>query len=150
MKVGLMLLLILGLYLSLVPATTGAQTKCVKITFEVDSKPVSSNKFKVLINADGQIIESKLTDNGFIVPPEVNTASKLEVRFVAGEYDLLFSALTKHHFDSEWIIGASNPTFKEEPDLPLKKDGKELRLVYYIEFRPKDAEGTKWITRVYR
>lgn len=150
MRVRLILVLVLGLYLSMLPAMTKAQSECVKVRFEVDGKHVPGNEFKVLINADGQTIESKLTENGFVVPSVVRTAKKLEVRFVAGEYDLLFSPLTKDHFDSEWVIGVNNPPFKEEPDLPLSKDGKELRLVYYIEFRPKEAEGTKWVTRVYR
>ena len=153
MRVRVIVVVTLALCLQILilfPLVNKAQTKCVKIKFEVDGKRVPGNKFKVLIYADGHGLQSRLTADGFVVPDEVSTAKKLEVRFVAGRYDLFFGPLTKHHFDSEWVIGVSNPPFKEEPDLPLLKDGKELHLVYHIEFRPKHAEGTKWISRIYK
>jgi hypothetical protein len=150
MRVQMVLLVLLGFFLWTPPVSTEAQSWFVKIRFEVDGKHVLSGKFKVLINADGQTIEPRLLDNGFVVPPEVSHSKKIELRFVSGEYDLLFSPLTKDHFDSEWIIGVNNPPFEKRSEVPLVKDGKELRLVYYIEFHPKSAEGTKWVTHVYK
>jgi hypothetical protein len=150
MRVTVIIVAIMSFYLAMLPFSTKAQTECVKIKFEIDGKEIVGEKFKVLIDADGQIIEPKLLKNGFIVPPEVNNWQKIELRVVFREYDLRFSQLTKYHFDGEWIIGVNNPPFKEQSDLPLWKDGKELRLIYYIEFHPNNAEGTGRIAGVYK
>lgn len=149
MKIGMILVAVL-ICLVMLPVSTDAQTECVKIKFEVDGKEVVGQKIKILINADGQTIEPKFLEGGFVVPPEISDYQKIEIRFVSGEYDLLFSSLTKYHFDSEWLVGVNNPPFKEQAKTSVPQDGKELKLIYYIEFHPKNAENTKWITRVYK
>lgn len=134
----------------MLPVSTKAQTECVKIKFEIDGKEIVGEKFKVVIDADGRTIEPKLLKNGFVVPPEVSNWKKIELRFVFGEYDILLNPLTKYHFDGEWLIRVNNPPFQEQTDLPLWKDGKELRLIYHISFYPKNAEGTGRIIPVYK
>jgi hypothetical protein len=150
MKIVVLLVAITALYLAMLSVSTKAQTECVKIKFEIDGKEVVGEKFKVLIDADGQTIEPKLLENGFVVPPEVSNWQKIELRFVSGEYELLFSPLTKYHFDSEWIIGVNNPPFKEQDETSASQEGKELKLIYYIEFHPKKGAATSWVTRVYK
>lgn len=130
--------------------STEAQSQFVRIKFEVDGKEQPDRKYKILINADGHRVEARLIDKSFVVPPEVRNCKKIEVQFVSGEYKLVFTPLTKEHFDSEWVIGVKNPPFEERPDLPLVKAGKMLRLIYYIEFHPKRAEGTGWVIPVYK
>jgi hypothetical protein len=87
--------------------------------------------------------ERDIETGGFIVPAEVQSGKQIKLRFISGKYDLSFGQMTKQHFDSEWVIGVKNPPFREDPDGPLVSDGKDLRLIYYIEFRPHSAEGTK-------
>lgn len=149
MKIGMICVAIL-MCLAMLPVSTQAQTECVKIKFEVDGKEVTDKFFKILINADGQTIEPKFLKGGFVVPPEISDYQKIELRFVSGEYDLLFSSLTKNHFDSEWVVGVNNPPFKDQAKTSASQGGKELKLIYYIEFHPQTAENTKWITRVYK
>jgi len=126
-----------------------SQTPFVKLTFEVDGQQQLDPEIRLAIEIDGKTFEPKIVKGGFIVPPEVQNGKQIKLRFISGKYDLTFRDLTKQHFDSEWVIGVKNPPFQEDPDGPLVSDGKELRLIYYIEFRPHNAEGTKWQTRVY-
>src|ERR1700752_336446 len=127
----------------------GSQTPFVKVTFEVDGQPQRNQDYKLAIDIDGKIIEPRIVKGGFTVPVEVRNGKEIQLRFIAGKYDLIFHQMTKEHFDSEWVVGVKNPPFREDPDGPLVSDGKDLRLIYYIEFRPHSAEGTKWVTRVY-
>jgi hypothetical protein len=88
MKIVVLLATITGLYLGMLSVSTKAQTECVQIKFEIDGKEVVGEKFKVLINADGQTIEPKLLENGFVVPPEASKWQKIQLRVVFGEYEL--------------------------------------------------------------
>ena len=126
-----------------------SQTPFVKVAFEVDGQPQLDQEIRLALEIDGNTFEPKIVKGGFIVPAEVQNGKQIKLRFISGKYDLSFPQLTKQHFDSEWVIGVKNPPFQEDPDGPLVSDGKALRLIYYIEFRPHNAEGTKWLTRVY-
>ena len=125
-----------------------SQTPFVKLAFEVDGQQLDQ-EIRLAIEIDGKTFEPKIEKGGFIVPAEVQNGKQIKLRFISGKYDLSFRQMTKQHFDSEWLIGVKNPPFEEDPDGPLVSNGKELRLIYYIEFRPHNAEGTKWLTRVY-
>ena len=126
-----------------------SQTPFVKLAFEVDGQQQLDQEIRLAIEIDGKTFEPKIVKEGFIVPAEVQNGKQIKVRFISGKYDLSFRQMTKQHFDSEWVIGVKNPPLQEDPDGPLVSDGKDLRLIYYIEFRPHSAEGTKWVTRVY-
>ena len=126
-----------------------AQTPFVKLAFEVDGQQQLDPEIRLAIEINGKTFEPKIVKGGFIVPPEVQNGKEISLRFISGKYELSFPRMTKQHFDSEWVIGVKNPPFHEDPDGPLVNNGKDLRLIYYIEFRPHSAEGTKWVTRVY-
>ena len=126
-----------------------SQTPFVKLAFEVDGQQQLDQEVRLAIEIDGKTFEPKIVKGGFIVPAEVQNAKQIKLRFISGKYDLSFRQMTTQHFDSEWVIGVKNPPFQEDPDGPLVREGKDLSLIYYIEFRPHGAEGTKWVTRVY-
>ncbi len=126
-----------------------SQTPFVKLAFEVDGQQQLDQEIRLAIEIYGKTFEPKIVKGGFSVPAEVQNGKQIKLRFVSGKYDLSFRQMTKQHFDSEWVIGVKNPPFQEDPDGPLVSDGKDLRLIYYIEFGPHSAEGTKWVTRVY-
>jgi hypothetical protein len=126
-----------------------SQTHFVKLAFEVDGQPQLDPEIRLAIEIDGKTFEPKIVKGEFIVPAEVQNGKQIKLRFISGKYDLSFRQMTKQHFDSEWVIGVKNPPFQEDPDGPLVSDGRHLRLIYYIEFRPYSAEGTNWVTRVY-
>ena len=143
--------IILFLLMTCLPLGTSmaSQTPFVKVIFEIDGQPQIDPEYKVTLDIDGKTVEPKMVKGGFVVPVEVRTGNDIRLKFISGRYELVFPNLTKEHFDSEWVIGVKNPPFKEDPDGPLVSDGKELRLIYSIEFRPHRAEGTKRVTRVY-
>jgi hypothetical protein len=124
----------------------------VRVKFEVDGKE-RLQSYKIFIYVNNQMLVPTLVDGGFIVPPELKTPEfdkHIELHFMSGDYELVLKDLNKDNFDSEWLLGVTNPPFKEQPDLPLVKDGKKLRLIYYVEFHPRNAEGTGWVKRVYK
>lgn len=127
-----------------------AQTNCVKIKFEVEGKEVVGQKFKVLIYFDNRTIEPELTENGFIVPPEIKQHKEVAVRFISGKYDLYFGSVNDFDFESAWIIGIDTPPFDPQYVLSPPKPGKELLGIYYLKFIPKDAEGTIIAVQVYK
>lgn len=142
---------VLSLIMALLTIQTSmaSQTPFVKLAFEIDGQPQPDREYQLALDIDGKTFEPKILKGGFAVPVELRNGKDIQLRFVSGKYDLVFSSMTKEHFDSEWVIGVKNQPFKEDQDGPLVNEGKKLQLIYYIEFRPHAAEGTKWITRVY-
>jgi hypothetical protein len=142
--------LVLVGYLTVMSTTANSQSPEMKVRFKVDGQEVKKPEFKVLIQVNGQTLEPKITNDGFTVPQEIGEYQKIDVRFISGKYDLLFSSLTRLHFDSEWVIGVDNPPFEIQDDDSPPETGKDLVLIYFIEFHPEHAEGTRWVTKVYR
>jgi hypothetical protein len=129
-----------------------AQTDCVKVKFEVDGKDVNQ-KFKIILYVNNEVIEPPVSANGFTVPPEIKSSEKVNVRFLSGEYDLLFESVYVPKFKTDWTIGIDKPPFDKEniasenPDPP----NKELLIIYYIDFVPKNkGDGTRMVVKVYK
>jgi hypothetical protein len=145
----LAILLVTGVILSGFTKTLNAQTKNVKVRFEVDGKVTKTN-YSILIEVDGRQIEPAYTKTGFVVPKEVSSGQVINLKFKSGEYNLDFSSLKSRHFDTEWVVGVDIPPLNVSDDTPEYDKGKKLVMVYYIKVRPLAAEGTTWITKVYQ
>ncbi|MCI0662323.1 MAG: hypothetical protein L0220_14730 [Acidobacteria bacterium] len=144
------ILLVIGVILSGFSKTPGAQTKNVKVRFEVDGKVVVKPNYSILIEVDGRQIEPVYTKTGFVVPNELSSGQEIKLKFKSGEYDLDFSSLKSTHFDTEWIVGVDIPPLNISVDTPESDKRKKLVMVYYIKFRPLVGEGTTWITKIYQ
>ena len=144
------ILLVTGVILSGFSKTPGAQTKNVKLRFEVDGKEVAKPKYSILIEVDGHQIEPVYTKTGFVVPDELSSGKEINLKFKSGEYDLDFASLKSRDFDTEWIVGVDIPPLNIPDDKPEKDKRKKLVMAYYIKFRPLVGESTTWITKVYQ
>jgi hypothetical protein len=149
-EAAIAILLVTGVILSGFTQTSKAQTKNVKVRFEVDGKEVAKPNYNILIEVDGRQIEPVYTKMGFVVPKEVSSGQEINLKFKSGKYDLDFSSLKSHHFDTEWIVGVDIPPLNVPDNTPKYDKGKKLVMVYYIKFRPLVGESTKWITNVYQ
>ena len=125
-----------------------AQTDCVKIKFEVDGKEVKQ-KFKIILYDNNKAIEPLVSENGFTVPLEIRNSEKVNVRFLSGEYDLFFESVYLPKFKTDWVVGIDRKPFDKD-NLPQSQPEKELLLIYYINFVPKDGDGTRMLVEVYK
>jgi len=122
----------------------------VKVKFEVDGKTVDQ-EFKVLLYANNQVIEPTITGKNFELPPKLESVQTMKVRFLSGEYDLFFDSVHTTAFDTKWVIGVDKPPFDDE-NIDSEEPapfGKKLLIIYYINFVPKNAEGTRLMVKVY-
>lgn len=132
-------------------APAGAQDGRVRVKFEVDGKEVSQ-KFKILLYVNGEVIEPPLSRSGFVVPPEVKNSEAVNVRFAAGGYDLFFDSVRASAFETDWVVGVDNAPFDEEnasSEEPVPP-GKDLSEIYYITFVSKKGLDTRLVFKVYR
>src|SRR5262245_14032113 len=144
------ILLVTGVIFSGFTKTPGAQTKNVKVRFEVDGKEVAKPNYSILIEVDGRQIEPVYTKTGFVVPNELSSGKEINLKFKSGEYDLDFSSLKSSHFDNEWIVGVDIPPLNISVDTSENDKRKKLIMVYYIKLRPLTGDSTTLITKVYQ
>lgn len=131
-------------FLMLVTGVSG-QDKFVKVDFEIDGKRVEE-RFKILIYIDAIAIEPLRFENGFVVPSWPKNVESVRVRFLFARHNLLFEPVYIAKFETDWIVGIDNKPFDEENVDPTA--GKELRVVYYIDFVPHDGDGTRLVVKV--
>ena len=133
--------------------TGQAQTPTVKILkLEVDGREVHKS-FKILLYANGREIVPVRDGNSFIIPPELQGCENVGVRFIWGKYNLAFDSVNISKFSTDWIVGVDKKPFDEEntaSDVP-DPTGKELLMVYYISFVPRDGgDGTRLTVKVFK
>lgn len=109
-----------------------AQDNRVKFEFKVDTEPVEE-KFKVILYADGGIIEPEIIDNSFIVPLEIQQQKFVDVRFVSEKYDLYFQEVPISAFKSKWEIGVDYKPFEEE-NINSERSYEDVDCIYYMKF----------------
>lgn len=131
-------------FLMLVNGVRG-QDNFVKVSFEIDGKRVEE-RFKILIYVDGMTIEPLRFENGFVVPAWIKKVEKVRVRFWFGKHNLLFEPVYIAKFETDWIVGIDNKPFDQENVDP--QAGKELKVVYYIDFVPHDGDETRLVVKV--
>src|ERR1700755_3278409 len=110
------------------------------LKLEVDGREVHKD-FKILLYVDGREIAPARAGNGFIVPPELEGHENIDVRITWDEYDLTFDSVYISKFDTDWVVGVDKKPFDEEntaSEVP-PPPGKDLAMVYYIDFLPKDG-----------
>lgn len=112
----------------------------VPVKFEVDGKEMHQ-RFKVLLYVNDQIIEPRLVDGGFIVPPELKSAKYAEVRFLSGPYDIFFGSVYPAKFSTDWTVGVDTKPF--DPENVRDDTAKSTQIIYYINFESKLGDGTK-------
>ena len=142
---------VVALSVFLVGAVTGhsaPQTKAVRILqFEVDGRRIEK-KFKIVLYVGNQAIEPTMYENSFVIPPSVRKQESVGVRFLCGNYNLFFDDVAVSSFDVDWIIGIDHVPFKQE--YVEAEEAKKLRLLYYISFVPKDADGSRLVVKVFK
>ena len=121
------------------------QDRFVKVSFEIDGKRVEE-RFKILIYVDGIAIEPLRFENGFVVPAWPKSVENVRVRFLFAKHNLLFEPVYIAKFETDWIVGIDNKPFDEENVDP--RAGKELKVVYYIDFVPHDGDETRLVVKV--
>jgi hypothetical protein len=121
-------------------------TKAVRILqFEVDGSRIE-RKFKIVLYVGKQAIEPTMRENRFVVPPSLRDHESVGVRFLSGKYNLFFDQVAVSSFDVDWIVGIDHKPFKQEYVEPEQVD--KLKLLYYISFVPKDADGARLVVKV--
>lgn len=124
------------------------QTKAVRILkFEVDGRRIEKN-FKILLYVSKQVIAPTINENSFVLPPSVREQESIGVRFLCGKYNLFFDHVAVSSFDVDWVIGIDHKPFKQE--YVEAEEAKKLKLLYYISFVPKDADGSRLVVKVFK
>jgi hypothetical protein len=124
------------------------QTQAVRILqFEVDGRRIEK-KFKIVLYVGNQAIEPTMKENSFVIPPSVRKQESVGVRFLCGNYNLFFDHVAVSSFDVDWIMGIDHEPFKQE--YVEAEEAKKLKLLYYISFVPKDADGSRLVVKVFK
>jgi hypothetical protein len=79
---------------------------------------------------DNRKIKGERVENGFVLPPEVQSASTLTVVFRVKGKELKFADVENSQFDAKWTIGLHLKPYSSRlvlPDYPQDPD-----LVYYV------------------
>lgn len=117
----------------------------VKISFERDGKPVEQ-KFKILIYADGKVIEPLRFENGFVVPPEIKSFGKVDVRILFGRHNVLFDPIYLAKFGTDWVVGVDNKPFDREH--VNGETAKRVKIIYYLRFVSATGDSTQLVIKV--
>jgi hypothetical protein len=143
---GILKILIVLCWAALFGGSAMGQSEMVKVKFEVDGQEIRQ-KFKITIYAGDETIEPCIEKDGFIVPPAIKKYEKVGVRFVSGSHDLFFDSVYLPKFGSDWVVGVDKKPFAEEnlPERPHKK----IKLIYYINFISRTADGTRMVVQVH-
>lgn len=131
----------------LLASSLAGQTKTVKVKFEVDGKEVHQ-KFRILLYAGDEIIEPRIVQGGFTVPPEIRKYEKVGVRFLSEDDDLFFESVYLSKFETDWVVGIDRKSFASE-NVSSSSPGSETKLIYYINFISKDGDGTRMVVEVH-
>ena len=110
------------------------QANQIKIVFKVDEKEVI-DKFKIIFYLDGSKIEPRVTNARFHLP-DLTGQEKVNIEFIAGNYDLFFQDIKTSELDrldGNLIIGTKTKPFKPE-DIPSGIRLDENLTIKYIEF----------------
>jgi hypothetical protein len=119
----------------------------VKVTFEVDGKEVHQ-KFKIMLYAGDEIIEPRMVEGGFIVPPEIKKYEKVGVRFTSEGDDLFFDPVYLSKFETEWVVGVDRKPFALE-NISSSRTRKKTKLIFYINFISKEGDGTRMVVAIH-
>jgi len=116
-----------------------AEKGLVRLQFEIDGKRVDP-RFKIFLYIDGATIEPLRLENGFVVPPLVNTHESAGVRLLFAGHNLYFEHVSRAQFGADWIVGIDHYPFRsaevEDPQV-----AKKLKVVYYIKLESGTGDG---------
>lgn len=128
-----------------------AQTRTVKVAkFEVDGKEIKGD-FKLFFEVDSKSVELTKNGNSFVVPAEIQ-GDVVDVRFVAGTYELNFEAVPVSKFSADWTFGVDTNPYDEANlsiETPPDPPGVELATIQYLKFDPKQGPSTRQITKTF-
>lgn len=128
--------------------TVSAQSKSVKFRFEVDGVPKKGHPTIVLYAGD-QKVEAAISDNSFVFPSALDKHEKVNVRFISGEYNLLFESVYLAKFEGEWVIGVDKKPF-DKANTASAQSGRQIREIHYIDFSPLQGDGTRMVVISYK
>lgn len=124
-----------------------SQTPFVSVEFNINGKKSTKSRFSLWIHSGEKVIEIEGKKGRFAVPDEIKTIGNMDIKLKVGKFDVSFSDITPKYFDNKWIIGIDSPPFEAE-ELPTK-DGKKPKLLYNVEFHPKNAVAVSQIVAIY-
>ncbi|MFN0141323.1 MAG: hypothetical protein ACKVQW_14700 [Pyrinomonadaceae bacterium] len=125
-----------------------AQNREIRVTsIEVDSKPISTNYNVYFSTGETELIETKRTKNGFIIPDVIDLTQNQTVVFAFKKYRLEFKDLKPRDFDGKWKIGVDLEPF--DPELLETENPKNVEIIYFAELS-FGGRGSKIVVRVDR
>ena len=142
----------LCMMLTAVAAGAAAQTRPVKVKFEVDGKVVRK-PLRLLFAANWDefkppIIEAPVRDGSFILPPELSGLKfeEVSVRVVCGRHTLEFTEVEVARLTGALTFGVDYKPFDPEfLKFKTPAEKKKLAVIHYIKFEPEDGPPT-WMT----
>ena len=116
----------------------------VRLKFEVDGKE-KKQSYKILLYLNNQIIEPLLVDGGFLMPPELKDQEYLDFPFKSARYDLFSDTIYTAKFQTDWTIRVDTKPFDQAN--VSDEEAKNTKLIRYINFESRVADGTRLIVR---
>ena len=148
MRVRRSSILLLACCATILCSQAKAQTQSVKILkIEIDGKEVKQD-FKVLLYANGSVIEPMRVENSFLVPVEVKNCKTVSVRFLFGDYNLFFDSVYLAKFETDWIVGVDKKPFDQE--YVPRKEARKFKFVYYLQFVSHQGDDTVMVVKVHK
>jgi hypothetical protein len=136
-------------FLALVFAdAANAQTDPISVKFEVDGKEVHQ-PFNIQISLNGLVLEPEIRNSGFVFPPEFLNQEKVNVRFISGKYNLFYEGVYMTKFNGEMVFGLENLPAGEDCNRTKPSPDAKPMMIYWLEFHPKNAAGTKLAVSTY-
>jgi len=116
----------------------------ILISTTVNGKPLNSNDLKIKVRVDHRILTLSVTNGRFTVDLQKHRENARDVALTIAykKYIVTFAELTAGHFQGEWKVMFSKPTFPSE-DIP---NPDKVDFVCGIEFR--NSEPGTVITQI--
>lgn len=128
--------------------TVSAQSKSVEFRFEVDGVPKKGSP-RVVFYAGHENLEAAISGNNFVVPPSLYKYEKVDVRFISGEYNLLFESVYLSKFEGDWVIGVDRKPF-DKGNTAAAQPCRQIREIHYINFNSLQGDGTRMMVITYK
>lgn len=127
-----------------------AQSDRVSLKFEIEGKECDVENVEVLIHLDNKIIKALVDKDILVVPEELKSYQECTVQIIFQDYSLVFGPINVSDFDSRWVIGVDKSPFESRYAWKAKETTKKVLSMSYLEFHPKNAEGTVILVKKYK
>ena len=129
MKRRLLLLAISFMMLFVAAKAQPASTRIVRFT--IDNKQVKQ-PFRVVLYAGGKELEAKRTQNGFIIPRELQRDQDIVTKIKVGKYELNFGGIPRDKFELDWQIEIDTKPFST--GRLTREEAKRTGFIYFLRY----------------